>query len=213
MTFVWADALGPLLHREDLDPEVLTQAMETILAGNATDAQISALAVLLRAKGETPEEIAALVGTMLRFTTPVDLDPEGADGVMVKRGAFQNDARCGQPGGHLGAHPGLPQLGLGAQEVTRAVFTGGLVVAHPGQQGVDRVVAPAALVQVVDGRPAGLLEAVNPLGRLMAVIGQAPAMQLVLARKSRDGQLITTPLFETMTKVLINAPKASEFVF
>jgi protein-L-isoaspartate(D-aspartate) O-methyltransferase len=57
------------------------------------------------------------------------------------------------------------------------------------------------------------LEAVNPLGRLMAVIGQAPAMQLVLARKSRDGQLITTPLFETMTKVLINAPKANEFVF
>jgi protein-L-isoaspartate(D-aspartate) O-methyltransferase len=35
----------------------------------------------------------------------------------------------------------------------------------------------------------------------------------VLARKSRDGQLITTPLFETMTKVLTNAPKASEFVF
>ncbi|CAB4788825.1 MAG: anthranilate phosphoribosyltransferase [Actinobacteria bacterium] len=83
MSFVWADALGPLLHREDLDPEVLSQAMETILAGDATDAQIAALAVLLRAKGETPEEIAALVGTMLRFTTPVDLDPEGADGVMV----------------------------------------------------------------------------------------------------------------------------------
>lgn len=61
--------------------------------------------------------------------------------------------------------------------------------------------------------PEGLLQAVNPLGRLMAVIGKAPAMQLVLARKSRDGQLITTPLFETMTKVLINAPKANEFVF
>ncbi|MCR2745848.1 protein-L-isoaspartate O-methyltransferase family protein [Limnobacter parvus] len=61
--------------------------------------------------------------------------------------------------------------------------------------------------------PTSLLEAVNPLGRLMAVVGKAPAMQLVLARKSRDGQLITTPLFETMTKVLINAPKADEFVF
>lgn len=61
--------------------------------------------------------------------------------------------------------------------------------------------------------PTSLLEALNPLGRLMAVIGKAPAMQMVLARKSRDGQLITTPLFETMTKVLINAPKANEFVF
>ncbi|RZS40371.1 protein-L-isoaspartate(D-aspartate) O-methyltransferase [Limnobacter thiooxidans] len=61
--------------------------------------------------------------------------------------------------------------------------------------------------------PASLLGALNPLGRLMAVVGKAPAMQLVLARKSKEGQLITTPLFETMTKVLTNAPKASEFVF
>jgi protein-L-isoaspartate(D-aspartate) O-methyltransferase len=61
--------------------------------------------------------------------------------------------------------------------------------------------------------PTRLLEALNPLGRLMAVVGQAPAMQLVLARKSRDGQLITTPLFETMTKTLLNSPKANEFVF
>ena len=83
MSFVWADALGPLLNREDLEPEVLTQAMEIILAGDATDAQIAALAVLLRAKGETPKEIAALVSTMLRFTTPVDLDPEGSDGVII----------------------------------------------------------------------------------------------------------------------------------
>ncbi|WP_334120662.1 protein-L-isoaspartate O-methyltransferase family protein [Limnobacter sp.] len=61
--------------------------------------------------------------------------------------------------------------------------------------------------------PKGLLEALNPLGRLMAIVGQAPAMQLVLARKSRDSQLISTPLFETMAKVLNNAPKANEFVF
>lgn len=61
--------------------------------------------------------------------------------------------------------------------------------------------------------PKDLLEALNPLGRLMAVVGQAPAMQLVLARKSKDKQLISTPLFETMAKVLNNAPKANEFVF
>ncbi|MBU0784689.1 MAG: protein-L-isoaspartate O-methyltransferase [Gammaproteobacteria bacterium] len=61
--------------------------------------------------------------------------------------------------------------------------------------------------------PKGLLEALNPLGRLMAIVGQAPAMQLVLAKKSRDSQLISTPLFETMAKVLNNAPKANEFVF
>ncbi len=61
--------------------------------------------------------------------------------------------------------------------------------------------------------PKELLASLNPLGRLLAVVGQAPAMQLVLARKSQNGQLISTPLFETMAKVLNNAPKANEFVF
>ena len=61
--------------------------------------------------------------------------------------------------------------------------------------------------------PGHLLEMLNPLGRLIAVVGKAPAMQLVLARKSKDGQLIKTPLFETMAKVLQNAPKAEEFIF
>jgi anthranilate phosphoribosyltransferase len=83
VTAEWPEVLGPLLRREDLEPAVLGSAFETILAGEATDAQIAALAVLLRAKGETPVEIATLVRTMLAFATPVPLDPEGADGVIV----------------------------------------------------------------------------------------------------------------------------------
>ena len=83
MSTEWPQVLGPLLRREDVDPATLGAAMETILAGEATDAQIAAFAVLLRAKGETPTELAALIRAMLRFTNPVPLDPEGADGVIV----------------------------------------------------------------------------------------------------------------------------------
>ncbi|MFM7060852.1 MAG: anthranilate phosphoribosyltransferase [Actinomycetes bacterium] len=79
----WPEVLGPLLRGEDLAPEVLGPAFGTILAGEATDAQIAALAVLLRAKGETPVEIATLIRTMLEVATPVPLDPEGADGALV----------------------------------------------------------------------------------------------------------------------------------
>ncbi|MFM8971627.1 MAG: hypothetical protein ACKOOG_03100, partial [Actinomycetota bacterium] len=46
-------------------------AFGTILAGEATDAQIAAFAVLLRAKGEAPVEIATLIRTMLEVATPV----------------------------------------------------------------------------------------------------------------------------------------------
>lgn len=79
----------------------------------------------------------------------------------------------------------------------------------PGLGRFDAIVLSGACPVI----PKDLLEALNPSGRLIAVVGQAPAMQLVLARKSRDGHLVSTPLFETSTRILINAPKPSEFVF
>jgi anthranilate phosphoribosyltransferase len=71
---VWPDVLGPLLRREDLSAELVEQAMTAILSGEATDVQIAAFAVALRSKGETAAELAALVRTMLRFSSPVRLD-------------------------------------------------------------------------------------------------------------------------------------------
>lgn len=81
--FAWADVLAPLTRREDLDPGLVGAAMATILSGSATDAQVSAFAVLLRTKGETPVELAALVRTMLQFAEPIPIDPEGGTGPLV----------------------------------------------------------------------------------------------------------------------------------
>ena len=41
------------------------------MAGDATPAQLAAFAVLLRAKGETPDELGGLVRTMLERATPL----------------------------------------------------------------------------------------------------------------------------------------------
>ena len=71
---VWADVLGPLVARADLSVDAAERAMSTILAGDATDAQIAGFAVALRAKGETSEELAALARTMVEFAERVDLD-------------------------------------------------------------------------------------------------------------------------------------------
>ena len=73
---VWPDVLAPLMRRDDLPARLVEQAMTTILSGDASDAQIAAFAVALRSKGETPAELAALVRTMLRFSTPVEIDLE-----------------------------------------------------------------------------------------------------------------------------------------
>jgi anthranilate phosphoribosyltransferase len=75
---LWPDVIGRLLRRDDLPDDLIEQAMSVILSGDATDAQIAAFAVGLRAKGETAAELAALVRTMLAFAEHVDLsDVEG----------------------------------------------------------------------------------------------------------------------------------------
>jgi anthranilate phosphoribosyltransferase len=79
----WPDVLMPLLRREDLTPDLVGAAMATILDGKATDAQMAAFAVALRAKGETPEELAALVRTMLAYSERVEVRPETEAGPII----------------------------------------------------------------------------------------------------------------------------------
>ncbi len=74
---LWPEVLGRLLRRDDLPDDLVEQAMSEILSGDATDAQIAAFAVALRAKGETAAELAALVRTMLGFAEHVDLTDLG----------------------------------------------------------------------------------------------------------------------------------------
>jgi anthranilate phosphoribosyltransferase len=70
---IFPDAIGRLVRREDLPAEIASAALGAILAGEATDAQIAGFAVALRAKGETPIELAALVRTMLAFSDVVEV--------------------------------------------------------------------------------------------------------------------------------------------
>jgi anthranilate phosphoribosyltransferase len=67
------DALARLVRREELPTELVSGVLAAILRGEATDAQIAGFAVALRAKGETPAELAALVRTMVQHAGRVDL--------------------------------------------------------------------------------------------------------------------------------------------
>jgi anthranilate phosphoribosyltransferase len=72
-TPTWSGLLTRLLAREDLPADDAGWAMREIMAGEATPAQIAAFAVALRAKGESPAEVAGLSATMLARATPVEL--------------------------------------------------------------------------------------------------------------------------------------------
>lgn len=69
--------LAKLVGGEDLDSTEIDAALSQILEGEVSDVQASAFAVALRTKGETVGELAALVRTMLRYSTAVTA-PDGA---------------------------------------------------------------------------------------------------------------------------------------
>ena len=71
----WPQLLRALLACTDLPGDDAAWAMRTILAGNATDAQIAGFVTALRAKGETPGEVLALVEVLRAHMRPVELDP------------------------------------------------------------------------------------------------------------------------------------------
>lgn len=54
-------------------------AMDEIMAGNASPARLAAFAVLMRAKGETADELTGLVRTMLDRATPLQVDGPAVD--------------------------------------------------------------------------------------------------------------------------------------
>ncbi len=64
-------AIARAIHHDSLSREVARTVMGQILAGEATPSQIAALAVALRMKGETPEEIAGFAEAMRARIEPI----------------------------------------------------------------------------------------------------------------------------------------------
>ena len=90
MSNSWSRVLGTLVAGDDLDAADAAWAMEQIMSGSATGAQIAAFAVGLRAKGESAEELNGLVATMLSHARrlevsgrTVDVVGTGGDGAQT----------------------------------------------------------------------------------------------------------------------------------
>jgi anthranilate phosphoribosyltransferase len=80
----WPHLVAALLRGEELTTADTRWAMGEIMAGSATPVQIAGFAVALRAKGETPGELAGLVEAMLGSATRLELPEEvRADAVDV----------------------------------------------------------------------------------------------------------------------------------
>jgi len=75
----WPEILGKLLAEEALDRIEADWAMSQIMGGEATEAQVGAFMLALRAKGETVDELAGLVDVMLRNAVILDTGNDAVD--------------------------------------------------------------------------------------------------------------------------------------
>lgn len=72
-----ARAIASVVEGHDLDAATMEAAFTEILTGEAGDARVAALAIALRMKGETAEEIAAAARVMRARCDRVELDVDG----------------------------------------------------------------------------------------------------------------------------------------
>ncbi|MGI8696994.1 MAG: anthranilate phosphoribosyltransferase, partial [Mycobacteriales bacterium] len=75
----WPALLTTLIRGGSLHADDTAWAMEEIMAGQATPAQVVGFAVALRAKGETPQELGGLVQTMIARAAPVQIAGPAVD--------------------------------------------------------------------------------------------------------------------------------------
>ncbi|MFF4648946.1 anthranilate phosphoribosyltransferase [Streptomyces sp. NPDC001380] len=75
----WPDVLAALLQRQDLTAADTSWAMDRIMSGEATPAQVAGFMVALRAKGETVDEVGGLVDAMYAHAEPLEIPGPAVD--------------------------------------------------------------------------------------------------------------------------------------
>jgi anthranilate phosphoribosyltransferase len=148
----WPAVLTPLCAGRGLSAEQATAAMTEVLRGDATPAQIAALAVALRIKGETVEEMSGLVTAMLGFAEQVPLPPDVADVVIDT---------CGTGGDRSGT------INVSTIAALVAAGAGARVCKHGGRAATSQAGSAdvlEALGVVIDLGPAGVARCVVEAG-------------------------------------------------
>ncbi|OLF08862.1 anthranilate phosphoribosyltransferase [Actinophytocola xinjiangensis] len=144
----WPTLLNSLVGGTHLTTADTSWAMNEIMSGTASPAQIGAFAVALRSKGETPDEVAGMAEAMLAHARRVPLDTPAADVV-----------------GTGGDQAGTVNISTMSALVTAAA--GVPVVKHGNRAASSRCGAADVLESIgvaIELSPAAVLECVTSVG-------------------------------------------------
>jgi anthranilate phosphoribosyltransferase len=75
----WPRLISALINGTDLTADNTAWAMNTIMSGEASPAQVAGFLVALRSKGETVDELAGLVEAMIANANPISISGEKLD--------------------------------------------------------------------------------------------------------------------------------------
>ena len=78
---IWKQTLAKLTSGRDLETEEIQSVMRDILQGDADTEDIKSFLLALKAKGETAEEVSALVAEMYRHAGPISITERAVDTV------------------------------------------------------------------------------------------------------------------------------------
>ncbi|GAA1537945.1 anthranilate phosphoribosyltransferase [Kribbella lupini] len=179
----WSGLITDLLTGHDLTPDDAAWAMDGVVAGTATSAQVAGFLVALRAKGETPAEIAGLA-TVLRSSASPVLVPGPLIDIV----------------GTGGDRSGAVNISTMASIVVAA--TGATVVKHGGRAASSTTGGSADLVEAL-GVPLGLPPAESVRAAGIAFL-HAPLYNPALQRVGAVRRELAVPTAFNVLGPLIN---------
>lgn len=116
-TFTWPAILDSLLAKNHLDRASASWAMTEIMSGEASEAQVGAFMMALRAKGESVEELAGLVDVMLEHSVLLDSGDDAVD-IVGTGGDLAGTVNVSSMAAILTAAAGVPVMKHGSRSAS-----------------------------------------------------------------------------------------------
>jgi anthranilate phosphoribosyltransferase len=113
----WSGILTKLLAKNDLERFEADWAMTEIMSGEASEAQVGAFMIALRAKGETVDELAGLVDVMLRQCVLLETGDDAVD-IVGTGGDLAGTVNVSSMAAILTASAGVPVMKHGSRSAS-----------------------------------------------------------------------------------------------
>ncbi len=168
----WGGVLVGLTAGKHLSSLEAQEVLDEVLAGTATDAQIAALLIALKMKGETPEEVDGLVEAMLKHSTPVTA-PDGAIDIVGTGGDRSGSVNVSTMASFVVAGAGVPVMKHGNRAISSSVGAADVleglgIVIELGPAGVEACISESGMGFCFAQRYHPAMRFVGPVRRELA---------------------------------------------